>query len=184
MSKVSSKVSSAESPEPTTVSTMTGGQAVVKALIDQGIDTLFGLPGIQNDWLYNALYDARDKIKVIHSRHEQGVAYMALGSYLATGKPSVFNVVPGPGLLNASAALATAYGLGAKVLCLTGQIPLNAIGRDIGLLHELPDQLGILARLSKWSARINHPSEPPYASPKLLPRWIQADRYPQPLKCP
>ena len=84
----------------------TGGEAVVEALIAQGIDTLFGLPGIQNDWLYNALFDKRDQIKVIHTRHEQGTSYMALGYAQATGKPAVFNVVPGPGILNASAGLA------------------------------------------------------------------------------
>ena len=68
----------------------TGGEATVEALIAQGVDTLFGLPGIQNDWLYNALFDNRDRIRVIHTRHEQGCAYMALGYTLASGKPGVF----------------------------------------------------------------------------------------------
>src|SRR5688572_18546434 len=123
---------------------MTGGEAVVSALLAHGIDTLFGLPGIQNDWLYNALYDAGDKIRVIHTRHEQGAAYMALGYALATGDISVFNVVPGPGLLNSTAALATAYGLNAQVFCLTGQIPLNQIGMETGVLHEIPHQQEVL----------------------------------------
>ena len=73
----------------------TGGEAIVEALIAHGVDTLFGLPGVQNDWLYNALFDNRDKIHVIHTRHEQGTAYMALGYAQATGQPAVFNVVPG-----------------------------------------------------------------------------------------
>ena len=80
---------------------LTGGQAVVKSLIDHGIDTLFGLPGVQNDWLYNALYDERDRIRVIHTRHEQGVGFMALGYSLARGDIALANVVPGPGVLNA-----------------------------------------------------------------------------------
>ena len=53
---------------------LTGGEAIVRALIHNGVDTVFGLPGIQNDWLYNALYDARDRVRVIHTRHEQGAA--------------------------------------------------------------------------------------------------------------
>lgn len=140
---------------------LTGGEAVVKSLINQGISTVFGLPGVQNDWLFNAFYDHAEQVKVIHSRHEQGVAYMALGSHLATGEASVYSVVPGPGFLNASAALATAYGLNAKVLCLVGQIPRNALGKDLGVLHEIPDQLGVMRSLTKWADRVNSPSEAP-----------------------
>ena len=119
---------------------LSGGEAVAQSLIKEGIDTVFGLPGIQNDWLYNAFYDARGDICVLHTRHEQGAAYMALGYALAGDRVGVFNVVPGPGLLNATAALATANSLGAKVLCLTGQIPSTSIGRGFGVLHEIPDQ--------------------------------------------
>lgn len=138
---------------------LTGGEAVVAALIAQGVDLVYGLPGIQNDWLYNAFFDARDRIRVLHTRHEQGAAYMALGHAMATGKPAVYNVVPGPGLLNSTAALATAYGLNAPVLCLTGQIPSKSIGRAQGILHEIPDQLGILQSLTKWAARIEAPGD-------------------------
>lgn len=140
---------------------VTGGEAVVRALLAEGVDTLFGLPGIQNDWLYNALYDAGGRIRVIHTRHEQGAAYMALGYALATGGIGVYNVVPGPGFLNTTAALATAYGLNARVLCLAGQIPLAAIGRDGGVLHEIPDQLGVMRSLTKWAARVTRVDEAP-----------------------
>lgn len=137
----------------------TGGEAVVEALIAHGVHTLFGLPGVQNDWLYNALYDAQDKIKVIHTRHEQGAAYMALGYAMATGEPMTFNVVPGPGVLNASAALATAYGLNAKVFCLTGQIATQHIGKGRGVLHEINHQPEVLRGLTKWTGTAYHPSE-------------------------
>lgn len=137
----------------------TGGEAVVDALLAHGVHTIFGLPGVQNDWLYNALYDASDKIKVIHPRHEQGAAYMALGYYLASGEPMVFNVVPGPGVLNASAAMATAYGLNAKIFCLTGQIPSQHIGKGRGVLHEIPHQSEVLNGLTKWNDIALHPSE-------------------------
>jgi acetolactate synthase I/II/III large subunit len=140
---------------------MTGGQAVVESLRAEGIGVLFGLPGIQNDWLYNALYDAAGRIRVIHTRHEQGAGYMALGYAMARGAVAVCNVVPGPGVLNAGAALATAYALGARVLFLAGQIPLGQIGRGLGALHETPDQPGLLRSLTKLATRIEHPSEAP-----------------------
>jgi acetolactate synthase-1/2/3 large subunit len=140
-------------------SRMTGGAALVEMLRRNGIDTLFALPGVQNDALFVALYDASESIRVIHTRHEQAAAYMALGYARATGKPGAFAVVPGPGLLNTTAALATAYATNAPVLCISGQIPSDLIGRGFGLLHEIPDQLAILKGLTKFAARISHPSE-------------------------
>ncbi|HTV89061.1 MAG TPA: thiamine pyrophosphate-dependent enzyme [Stellaceae bacterium] len=138
---------------------MTGGRALVEALIRHGVDTLFALPGVQNDALFVALYDAGDKIRVIHPRHEQAAAYMAYGYSRASGRVGAYAVVPGPGLLNTTAALATAYATNSPMLCISGQIPSNLIGRGFGLLHEVPDQLAILRGLTKWAERINHPSE-------------------------
>jgi len=88
---------------------MTGGKAIIKSLELYGVDTLFGLPGVEIDQLFVALYDEREAIRVIGNRHEQGCAYMAFGYAQSTGRVGAFAVVPGPGLLNASAALATAY---------------------------------------------------------------------------
>src|SRR5947208_12688924 len=138
---------------------MTGGGALVEMLRRHGVDTLFALPGVQNDALFVALYDAGEAIRVIHPRHEQAAAYMAFGYARASGRPGAFAVVPGPGLLNTTAALATAYATNSPVLCISGQIPSNLIGRGFGLLHEIPDQLAILRGLTKWAERINHPSE-------------------------
>jgi len=138
---------------------MTGGGALVEMLCRHGVDTLFALPGVQNDALFVALYDAGEKIRVIHPRHEQAAAYMAFGYARASGKVGAYAVVPGPGLLNTTAALATAYACNSPVLCISGQIPSNLIGRGFGLLHEIPDQLSILKGLTKWASRINHPSE-------------------------
>ena len=85
---------------------MTGGRALVEMLTRHGVDTLFALPGVQNDALFVALYDAGEAIRVIHPRHEQAAAYMAFGYARASGRPGAFAVVPGPGLLNTTAALA------------------------------------------------------------------------------
>jgi acetolactate synthase-1/2/3 large subunit len=138
---------------------MTGAKALVDLLRLHGVDTLFALPGVQNDGLFNALYDAGGAIRVIHTRHEQGAAYMAYGYARSTGRVGAYSVVPGPGVLNTGAALSTAYAANARVLCLTGQIASAAIGRGFGMLHELPDQLSILRGLTKWAGRIEHPTQ-------------------------
>lgn len=140
---------------------LTGGQAIVKSLITHGVDTVFALPGVQLDHLFNAFFDERNAIRVIHPRHEQGAAYMAYGYARASRRPGVCAVVPGPGLLNASAALATAYACNTPVLCISGQIPSTHIDRGFGLLHEIPDQLALIRHVTKWAARANHPAEAP-----------------------
>jgi acetolactate synthase-1/2/3 large subunit len=140
---------------------MTGGQALVKSLKQNGIDTLFCIPGVQLDHFFNALYDEGNSIRVIHNRHEQGCAYMAFGYATSTGKVAAYAVVPGPGLLNSSAALSTAYACNAPVLCIAGQVPSDLIGRGSGSHHEIADQLGVLRSLTKWAARIEHPADAP-----------------------
>ena len=141
---------------------MTGGEALVEMLRRHGVDTVFALPGVQNDALFAALYDARNAIRVVHPRHEQAAAYMAYGYARATGRVGVYIVVPGPGFLNTTAAFATAYATSTPVLCIAGQIPLAMIGRGIGFLHEIPDQLGVMQRLTKWAARIERPADAPH----------------------
>lgn len=162
----------------------TGGEAIVKSIINHGVDTLFALPGVQNDYFFNALYDEGDKIRVIHTRHEQGAAYMALGYTLSTGRVGAYSVVPGVGLLNTTAALATAYSTNAKVLCLTGQIASTQIGRGFGMLHEIPDQLGILRSLTKWAARINSPAEAPGLVDEAFRQLYTGRPRPVGLECP
>ena len=141
---------------PGAAATMTTNIATltVKALIANGIDQLYCLPGVQNDNFFNALFDHTDMITPIQTRHEQGAAYMATGAALATGDAQVYCVVPGPGFLNTTAALSTAYALNAPVMALVGQIPTGAQGKGHGLLHEIPDQIGILKRLTKSAHRI------------------------------
>ena len=136
---------------------------MVASLVANGVDTVFGLPGAQMYPLFDALARRRAEIRVVGARHEQGIAYMAFGYARSTGKLGVFSPVPGPGMLNASAALCTALGACAPVLCLTGEIPSSFRGRGRGHLHELPDQLGILARLTKHVAHIDAPEDVPEA---------------------
>jgi acetolactate synthase I/II/III large subunit len=141
--------------------TMTGGMAIVSALIANGVDTVFGLPGAQMYPFFDALQQRSDRIRTIGARHEQACGYMAFGYARSTGRPGVFAVVPGPGVLNTTAALCTAFGCNAPVLCVTGQVPTPFLGRGRGHLHELPDQLATLRGLTKWVARIERASDAP-----------------------
>jgi acetolactate synthase-1/2/3 large subunit len=136
-------------------------EATVQTLLRHGLDTVYALPGLHNDPLFDAFYHAADRLRVIHPRHEQTAAYMALGAALASGRPQAFAVVPGPGLLNASSALLTAYGMNAPVLALVGQIPQADIDRGHGHLHEIHDQLGVMRHITKWAERIRSPREAP-----------------------
>ncbi|HEY6023902.1 MAG TPA: thiamine pyrophosphate-dependent enzyme [Pseudolabrys sp.] len=138
---------------------MSTAEAVVAALVAYGIDSVYALPGVHNDHLFDAFQRAGDSMRVVHTRHEQGAAYMALGAALATGKPQTYAVVPGPGLLNSGAALLTAYGMNAPVLAIIGQIPAAAIGKGQGHLHEIRDQAGIIARLVDHYSHVKGPAE-------------------------
>lgn len=140
---------------------MSGGDAVVQSLTAHGVRTLYCLPGVQSDHLFNAIFDADGALTPIHTRHEQGAAYMALGAAMATGEPAAYSVVPGPGFLNSTAALCTAWAVNAKVLAVIGQLPSSAIGKGWGMLHEIPDQFSILRQLTKSAARVNSPQEAP-----------------------
>jgi len=162
---------------------MTTAEAIVASLHAHGIDTLYALPGIQNDHLFDAVFKAGNRMRAVHSRHEQGAAYMALGAALATGKPQAYAVVPGPGLLNSAAALLTAYSMNAPVLALIGEIPEADIGRDLGHLHELRDQAGVLARLVDHSAHIGAPKAASRLVAEAMRAMQSGRRGPAALEC-
>ena len=131
-----------------TAGAITVARLSVEALRSLGVDTLFCLPGVQNDDFFDALVDARD-IRPVVTRHEQGAAYMALGAAQATGRPAALCVVPGPGMLNAAAGLTSAYWGNARVLALIGAVPSRLRGRNTGILHDLPDPAAVLRQLTK-----------------------------------
>ncbi len=163
---------------------MTGGEAIVDGLLRHGIDTVFGLPGVQVYGLFDGFARAANRLRLINARHEQTTAYMALGYACATGRPAAYAVVPGPGVLNTTAALATAWGLNAPVLCITGQVPSAMIGRGRGQLHELPDQLDTLRSLLKWAERIEHPTQAPYQVARAFQEMLSGRRGPVAIEMP
>ncbi|QXI31214.1 thiamine pyrophosphate-dependent enzyme [Pseudomonas vanderleydeniana] len=141
---------------------MTGGDALIASLKGHGVDTVFALPGAQIYGLTDALARNRDDLRIFGARHEQTSAYMAFGYARSTGRPGVFTVVPGPGILNASAAMLTAHGCNAPVLALTGDVMSGFKDRGRGQLHELPRQLEILQGIGKWAAHIEQPADTPW----------------------
>ena len=140
---------------------MTGGQALVQSLKIEGISTIFGLPGIQLDYAVDALWEERESIDVVHTRHEQATAYMADGFARSTGEIGTCLVVPGPGLLNAAAGLSTAYACSSPVLCVSGSIQSDAIGAGRGVLHEINNQLETISSVCKHVERAMTPEEIP-----------------------
>jgi acetolactate synthase-1/2/3 large subunit len=140
---------------------MTGGDALARQLAREGVRQIFGVPGVQLDYAVDGLarLPASDQIAYWNTRHEQATSYMADGYSRSTGRIGTCMVVPGPGLLNALAGVSTAFACSSRVLCISGQIPSNAIGRGLGLLHEIPEQSNILRSLTKWSACAEHPSQ-------------------------
>lgn len=127
---------------------MTGAQALTRSLAREGVEVVFALPGVQIMDAFDAFYDLPG-IRLVLARHEQSVAYMADGYARTTGKPGVGMVVPGPGALNATAGLGTAYANSSPVLLICGQIESYNLGKNRGALHEIPEQLEIFRQLTK-----------------------------------
>src|SRR5499426_4588397 len=138
---------------------MTGGEAIVKARAREGVKVAFGLPDVQLYGIVTAFRDA--PIRFITVRHEGSSTYMADGYARAGGGVGVAVAVPGPGLLNASSGLNTAYSASSPVLMIAGEIPRHQIGKKIGVLHELDDQLKAMAGVSKWQASIRSVADAP-----------------------
>lgn len=109
---------------------ITGADLIVECLIEQGVDTVFGYPGGQVIPLYDALYKKKDKVKHILTAHEQGASHAADGYARSTGKVGVCIATSGPGATNLVTGLATAYMDSTPVVAITGNVPLNLLGKD------------------------------------------------------
>ena len=121
------------------------GEALIAGLRARGVDVVFGIPGVHTVELYRGL--AGSGIRHVTARHEQGAAFMADGYARVSGKPGVALVITGPGLTNALTAMAQARADSVPVLVISGVNRRDSLGRGLGLLHELPDQAGLVAAL-------------------------------------
>src|ERR1700750_3324842 len=160
----------------------TGGEAIVSGLVAPGGDPVVGVACARIYGLFEAFHQAQ--LKVIGARHEQACGYMAYGYARSSGKPGVFSVVPGPGVLNAGAAMLTAFGGNEPVLCLTGQVPTQFLGKGRGHLHEMPDQLATLRTFVKWADRIEYPDIAPAMVSRAFQEMLSGRRGPVALEMP
>jgi acetolactate synthase I/II/III large subunit len=141
---------------------MTGGEILVASLLREGVEAIFGLPGVQ---IYGVMAALRKepRIRFIATRHEQATTYMADGYARASGKVGTALVVPGPGLLNAASGLATAYACSSPVLLIAGQVPRSFIDRGVGQVHEVGNQLDAVRSVTKSRRRVLEVKEIPEA---------------------
>lgn len=143
------------------MTTRTGGDLLADALVKQGVGRIFGIPGVQLDPATDGLYRRVDDIAYTCVRNEQAASYMADGFARSTGEVGVAMVVPGPGMLNSLAGVATAYAANSPVLLIVGQIDTRVLGKGLGALHEIPDQTGVLGHVTKWNGIARGPEEIP-----------------------
>ncbi len=141
---------------------MSGGEALVASLVREGVEVVFGIPGIHMSGIVAALRD-EPSIRLITTRHEQGATHMADGYARVSGKPGVVLLVPGAGLYNAASAFATAYARSSPILAIVGQIPRAQIGKGIGAVHEVLDQAEVVRPVTKWRRHVLRPREAPDA---------------------
>ena len=141
---------------------MTGGEALVKSLVREGVEVVFGIPGIHLSGIITALRD-EPGIRMITTRHEAGATHMADGYARASGKPGVALVVPGAGVYNAGSGVTTAFARSSPLLLIAGQISRGQIGKNRGTVHEVFDQAGVMSPVTKWRRQVLRPKEVPGA---------------------
>ena len=129
-----------------------GADAVVQALKVNGIDVIFGIPGVHTLDIYDALVDDPDVTHIL-ARHEQGAGYMADGYARATGRPGTALIVTGPGLTNIATAVGQAYADSAPMFVIATNQERRHLDMMVGNLHELTDQLAFMKPITKWSQR-------------------------------
>jgi acetolactate synthase-1/2/3 large subunit len=137
---------------------VSGSEAVILSLLEEGVDTIFGYPGGAIMPIYDLLYDYQDKIKHILTRHEQGAAHAAQGYSRVTGKVGVCMVTSGPGATNLTTGLADALLDSTPIICISGQVVSGLLGTDA---FQETDVIGFSMPLTKWNVQITKAEEIP-----------------------
>lgn len=146
----------AEAPKETI--TLTGSQAVLEALIAEGVDTIFGYPGGAIMPIYDALYDYHDKLKHILVRHEQGGIHAAQGLARSSGRVGVVFATSGPGATNLVTGLADAMIDSTPLVAVTGQVFAHLLGTDA---FQETDVINITSPVTKWNYQVTDATEIP-----------------------
>ena len=162
--------------------TQSGAEILLRALKDQGVDTIFGYPGGAVLPIYDALFN-QNAIRHILVRQEGGAVHAAEGYARATGKVGVVLVTSGPGATNAVTGLVDALMDSIPIVCLTGQVPTQFLGKGRGHLHEMPDQLATMRTFVKWAERIEYPDNAPTMVSRAFQEMLSGRRGPQKAIC-
>jgi acetolactate synthase-1/2/3 large subunit len=136
---------------------MTGGRAVVASLEANGAKAVFGIPGVHNLHIYDALIDS--SLEHYVTRHEQGAGFMADGYARATGKPGVCLPITGPGITNMSTPIAQAFSDSSPLVVISSQIDTHLCDCQKGTLHELKNQLAFTEQITEWNVRALTPQQ-------------------------
>lgn len=153
----------AKQPQP--ISQLKGSQAVLEALLCEGVDTVFGYPGGAIMPIYDALYDYNEKLTHILVRHEQGGIHAAQGYARTSGRTGVVFATSGPGATNLVTGLADAMIDSNPIVCITGQVFASLLGTDA---FQETDVINITAPVTKWSYQVTEASEIPTAIAKAF----------------
>ncbi|GAB3894617.1 biosynthetic-type acetolactate synthase large subunit [Larkinella knui] len=153
----------AEKPQPAVPSAkllkpLTGAEALMQALVEEGVETIFGYPGGAIMPVYDALYDYQDRLNHILVRHEQGAAHAAEGYARVTGRAGVCLVTSGPGATNLVTGIADALIDSTPMVCLVGQVAVKLLGTDA---FQETDVIGITMPITKWNYQITSADEIP-----------------------
>lgn len=154
-----------EPDEQKTPVEISGSQAVLDAMISEGVDTIFGYPGGAIMPIYDALYDYNDRLKHILVRHEQGAIHAAQGYARSSGKTGVVFATSGPGATNLVTGLADAMIDSNPIVCITGQVYASLLGTDA---FQETDVINITTPVTKWNYQVTDASEIPEAIAKAF----------------
>jgi len=144
--------------KPKTTERITGSEAVIRCLLEEGVDTLYGYPGGAIMPVYDELYKYQDKIHHVLTRHEQGATHAAQGYARISGKVGVAIATSGPGATNLITGIADAQIDSTPMVCITGQVPSHLLGSDA---FQETDIVGISTPVTKWNHQITKASEIP-----------------------
>ncbi len=135
---------------------ITGSEAILRSMIEEDVDTVFGYPGGAIMPFYDALYGYSDKIRHILVRHEQGAAHAAEGYAYVTGRPGVCIATSGPGATNLVTGIMDAMMDSVPMVCITGQVAASVVGTDA---FQEADVIGITTPITKWNYQVTSASE-------------------------
>ncbi|HEY0274058.1 MAG TPA: biosynthetic-type acetolactate synthase large subunit, partial [Chitinophaga sp.] len=143
-------------PAVTVAENITGAEAVIRSLVAEGVETIFGYPGGAIMPIYDALYDFQDQVHHILVRHEQGAAHAAQGYARSSGKVGVVFATSGPGATNLVTGIADAYVDSTPLVCITGQVAASLLGTDA---FQETDVIGITMPITKWNIQVTRPED-------------------------